>query len=83
MQEDKATVSVVEGSAADKYGNIIPVTRDQVNGLRFNYSGESANGTARQRMSNSLYTMFGVPVTDGTRWSCIAINDSVWRCSNY
>lgn len=78
------TVSVAEGSAKDKYGNIIPVARDQVNGLRFDYSAEGANGSARQRMSNYLYTMFGVPVTNGTtRWSCVAVGDSGWRCGNY
>lgn len=78
------TVAVVEGSATDKHGNIIPVTREQVNGLRFDYSVDGANGSARQRMSNYLYTMFGVPVTNGTtRWSCVAVGDSGWRCGNY
>jgi len=73
------SVGYVEGSATDKYGNIIPSNVNQLNGIQFDYSAEGSNGNgpAGLRMQNHLYTMFGVPVTYGNSsriitWTCHA-----------
>lgn len=74
----------VEGSATDKYGNIIPANVNQLNGIEFNYSAEGSNGNgpAGLRMQNHLSTMFGVVVVYGnssriTSWTCTATSSGV------
>lgn len=71
------TITYVEGSAVDAYGNTIPSNMNQLNGIQFDYSGEGSNGLgpASIRMQNHLYTMFGVPVVSGSSsriisWTC-------------
>lgn len=63
------TMTFVEGSAEDKYGNKIPMTWDQLNGRQFDYGAEGPNGPAGNRMRNHIYTMTGVPITS-VRWRC-------------
>jgi len=65
------TITFVDGTAEDKFGNKIPMTWDQLNGAQFDYTAEGPNGTAGNRMRNHIYTMTGVPVTYG-RWRCWA-----------
>lgn len=76
------TFIVVEGSATDRYGNIIPATPEQLNGSRFDYSREGPDGPAQQRMRNYL-TIYGARVTTGTRWACVRVSDSAWHCAPY
>jgi hypothetical protein len=75
-------VSVVPGSAKDKYGNPIPATLEQLNGSRFDYSGEGPNGPVQQRMRNYL-TIYGVAVTSGTRWACVSVANGGYHCAPY
>lgn len=76
------TYSVVDGSAKDKYGNPIPVTMDQIDGTRFDYSGEGPNGPAQQRMRDYL-SLWRVPVSNGVRWACVRISGDSWHCAPY
>lgn len=67
------TLTAKEGSATDKYGNLIVTKPSQLDGIQFNYGAEGQNGPAGTRMRNYLYTMFGVTVTNGSvKWSCWA-----------
>jgi hypothetical protein len=76
------TFIVVEGSATDRYGNVIPATPEQLNGTRFDYSREGPDGPAQQRMRNYL-TIYGARVTNGTKWSCVRISEGAWHCAAY
>ncbi len=62
------TFTVIEGSAVDEFGNIIPAQIEQLNGLRFDYSRDPG-GPAQQRMEAYL-KVFGVKVTGSTKWVC-------------
>jgi hypothetical protein len=75
--------SVVEDSAKDRYGNVIPATSGDIDGTRFDYSREGPNGPAQQRMTNYL-RIYGVSVTNGsTRWVCARVSDGAWHCAPY
>ena len=76
------TVTIVEGSAEDKYGNAIPATLDQLNGTRFDYTREGPNGPTQERMRNYL-SFYGVSVTGGTRWACASVSNGGWHCAPY
>jgi hypothetical protein len=76
-------ITVVEDSAKDRYGNVIPVTANDIDGTRFDYSREGPNGPAQQRMSNYL-RVYGVNVSSGsTRWMCVRVSDGAWHCALY
>ncbi len=75
--------NVVPGSAKDKYGNIIPASGADLDGMRFDYSAEGPNGTGRQRMLNYLEA-FGISLTgSGKKWVCISIAGGAWDCAYY
>lgn len=75
------TVDVVAGSAKDRFGNIIPATADQLNGLIFDYSGEGPNGPAMRRMQEHL-SIFGAAFTGTSqRWSCVKVGGDQWNCT--
>jgi hypothetical protein len=75
------TVGVVPGTAMDKYGNIIPSTEAELDGLRFDYSAEGPNGSAQQRMQNYL-GIFGILMSGtGKKWSCVKIGGNTWNCA--
>lgn len=73
---------VIEGTARDSAGNVVPATLEDLDGMRFNYDGGS-DGLARGRMSNYLYTMWGVETpSESTGWACVTAGDSV-SCHAY
>jgi hypothetical protein len=74
------TTEVVPGSAKDKFGNVIPATADELNGLRFDYSSEGPGGPAQRRMMDYL-SIFGATMPASTsKWTCIRIGDEKWNC---
>lgn len=69
-----AEAKVKEGTAKDSQGNVIPLSKDQLNGMTFDYSRDSF-GYDRTRMSNWLQNFIGVPVsTSGGVWryACVS-----------
>jgi hypothetical protein len=77
------TVAVVEGSAKDKYGNIIPASAEDLRGLRFDYTREGPNGLAQRRMQDYL-TAIGAAFRGGpVRWVCVQVGGGKWECSSY
>jgi len=73
------TVTVIEGSIADKFGNIVPRTIGDLDGAHFDYSHEP-NGPAERKMKDYL-SIFGVRVTGSVHWVCVG--DSRPVCSPY
>lgn len=77
------SVTVLSGTAKDRYGNIIPGNPEEADGLRFDYSAEGENGAAQQRMRDYLQSIgIEVPVTS-RRWVCVQIGESQWQCGYY
>lgn len=77
-----STVEVAPGTAKDKYGNTIPGSSSELDGIRFDYSGANDGGQARQRMVNHL-AMFGITLPTGTgkKWACVAVGGGEFSCS--
>jgi len=76
-----ATINVVPGSAKDKYGNVIPANGEELDGTRFDYSLETPNGPAFQRMQSYLSLFFNISISNGARrWACVQVDGGTWNC---
>lgn len=74
------TAEVIEGSAVDKYGNVIPASNEQLNGMRFDYTREGQNGPARTRMQDYLTAIGAIFNGSAIKWTCVRVGDGKWDC---
>lgn len=74
------TSKVIEGTAVDKYGNVIISKIEDLNGARFDY-GQDPGGPDETRMKDYL-SFYGVKVTGSTRWACAYVGTG-WSCTTY
>lgn len=74
------TAEVMEGSAVDKYGNVIPASNEQLNGMRFDYTREGPNGPAQQRMQDYLTAIGAIFSGSAIKWTCVRVGDGKWSC---
>lgn len=76
------TFTGIEGSAVDELGNVIPTTKAQIEGMRFDYSRDPG-GAAQQRMTAYL-KVFGVTVVvnGSAKWAC-GVADGNVQCYSY
>ncbi len=60
-----STVQAKDGTAKDAHGNIIVLSKDQLNGMTFDYRNDSL-GYDRTKMTNWLTGFLGVPVSSSS-----------------
>lgn len=67
-----ASVAIIDGTAVDSEGNIIPATLSDLDGMRFDYSRDQG-GRAHIRMNTHLNSLFGIRIRGGAKWACTSV----------
>lgn len=75
------TVEVDQSSIVDKFGNVVPGTRDEVNGLRFDYS-RNPGGLEERAMKGYLSGAYmGASVPSAPKWACVSAGGGAPVCT--
>lgn len=74
------TTEAVQGSAKDRFGNVIPASVEDLNRLRFDFTREQPNGPAYRRMQEYLTAIGAIFVGTPVKWTCVRVGDGKWEC---
>lgn len=75
------TVEIDQSSIIDKFGNVVPGNKDELNGLRFDYS-RNPGGLEERAMKGYLSGAYmGAPVPSGPKWACVSAGGGTPVCT--